>query len=69
MKKRKKIAKSKKPAKKTKVAKKAIKKQKPKKNKGKIKLKIIQVEDSSHTDEKISRPRGRPKGKKKKVLS
>jgi len=72
MNKRKKIAKSKTPAKKKKAIKKVSKKQKPKKikkNKGKIKLEIIQVEDSPHTDEKISRPRGRPKGKKKKVES
>ena len=68
MKKRKKIAKSKK----KKAIKKVSKKQKPKtikKNKDKIKLKVIQVEDSSHIEEKISRPRGRPKGKKKKVES
>jgi hypothetical protein len=66
MKKRKKIAKSKTSANK-KVVKKVSKKQKPKNNKGKIKLKIIQVEDSSHVEEKIARPRGRPKGKKKKI--
>jgi len=46
MKKRKKIAKSKTPARKKKAIKKVSKKQKPKKNKSKIKLKIIQVEDS-----------------------
>jgi hypothetical protein len=66
MNKRKKIAKSKTHANK-KAVKKVSKKQKPKQNKGKIKLKIIQVEDSSHVEEKIARPRGRPKGKKKKI--
>lgn len=62
MKKRKRVVKSKKTIKKKTPAKKIAKakKQKPKKQ-------IIVVTHSSHVNEKISRPRGRPKGRKNKV--
>jgi hypothetical protein len=62
MKKRKKIGKSKKIAKKSKPTKKVVKAQKPKK---KIKKQIVHTAEF-HVNEKISRPRGRPKGKRNK---
>ena len=62
MKKRKKIGKSKKIAKKSKPTKKVVKAQKPKK---KIKKQIVHTAEF-HVNEKISRPRGRPKGKRSK---
>lgn len=62
MKKRKRINKSKKVVKKTKVVKKIKKLPKPKKIKT-----LIVTTDASHVHEKITRPRGRPKGKKNKV--
>jgi hypothetical protein len=62
MKKRKKIEKSKKIFKKSKPTKKVVKSQTIKK---KIKKQIVKTEDF-HVNEKISRPRGRPKGKKNK---
>jgi hypothetical protein len=58
----KKIGKSKKIAKKSKPTKKVIKTQKPK---NKIKKQTVHTEEF-HVNEKISRPRGRPKGKKNK---
>lgn len=60
MKKRKKINKSKNLAKKNKPKKVVVKKQ----NTGKVIKKQIVTTDESHVNEKISRPRGRPKGKK-----
>lgn len=62
MKKRKKIGKSKKISKKSKPTKKVVKAQTIKK---KIKKQIVQTSEF-HVNEKISRPRGRPKGKKNK---
>ena len=62
MKKLKKIGKSKKIAKKSKPTKKVVKAQTIKK---KIKKQIVQTAEF-HVNEKISRPRGRPKGKKNK---
>ena len=62
MKKRKRILKSKKISKKIKSAKKTVKVQK-----NKIKKQIIQVNEL-HIPEKISRPRGRPKGRKTNKL-
>ena len=62
MNKLKKIGKSKKIAKKSKPTKKVIKTQKPK---NKIKKQTVHTEEF-HVNEKISRPRGRPKGKKNK---
>jgi hypothetical protein len=58
----KKIGKSKKIAKKSKPTKKVVKTQKPK---NKIKKQTVHTEEF-HVNEKISRPRGRPKGKKNK---
>lgn len=63
MKKRKRIIKSKKVVKKPKSVKKVNKVNKPKK----IKKQIIVTTDAAHVNEKISRPRGRPKGTKNKV--
>lgn len=65
MKNRKKIKKLKKIIKKSKPTKKVVKVQKPKKRIKIIKKQIVKTEDS-HINEKISRPRGRPKGKKNK---
>ena len=62
MKKIKKTGKQKKVVKKSKPTKKVVKAQKPKK---KIKKQIVHTEEF-HVNEKISRPRGRPKGKKNK---
>jgi hypothetical protein len=62
MNKLKKMGKSKKIAKKSKPTKKVVKTQKPK---NKINKQIVHTEEF-HVNEKISRPRGRPKGKKKK---
>jgi hypothetical protein len=62
MNKLKKIGKSKKIAKKSKPTKKVVKTQKPK---NKIKKQTVHTEEF-HVNEKISRPRGRPKGKKNK---
>jgi len=62
MNKLKKIGKSKKIAKKSKPTKKVVKAQKPK---NKIKKQTVHTEEF-HVNEKISRPRGRPKGKKNK---
>ena len=62
MNKLKKINKSKKIAKKSKPTKKVVKTQKPK---NKIKKQTVHTEEF-HVNEKISRPRGRPKGKKNK---
>ena len=62
MNKLKKINKSKKIAKKSKPTKKVVKNQKPK---NKIKKQTVHT-DEFHVNEKISRPRGRPKGKKNK---
>lgn len=62
MNKLKKINKSKKIAKKSKPTKKVVKTQKPK---NKIKKQTVHT-DEFHVNEKISRPRGRPKGKKNK---
>lgn len=62
MKKRKKIGKSKKISKKSKPTKKVVKAQTIKK---KIKKQIVKTEEF-HVNEKLSRPRGRPKGKKNK---
>lgn len=62
MKKIKKIDKSEKIVKKSKLTKKVIKSQK---SKNKIKKQVVHTEQS-HVNENISRPRGRPKGKKNK---
>jgi hypothetical protein len=63
MKKRKRIVKTNKTVKKIKKPKKVAKVNKPKK----VKKQIIVVTESSHVHEKITRPRGRPKGTKNKV--
>lgn len=63
MKKRKRIVKSKKVAKKPKTQKKIAKAKTPKK----VKRQIVVTTDASHLNEKVSRPRGRPKGTKNKT--